>query len=93
MERRALRWGHGRPFFLDITFGIARYKFPFLTILVMNNECHGVPVCWAFLPNKKEATSTRVLSACKTELVELDPEVTCSAFVTDDCAVEQNAAR
>jgi hypothetical protein len=93
MQRRALRWGHGRPFFMDTTFGIARYKFPFLTILVMNNECHGVPVCWAFLPNEKEATIARVLRAFKTALVELEPEFKCSAFVTDDCAAEQNAAR
>jgi hypothetical protein len=72
MQRRALRWGHGRPFFMDTTFGIAHYKFPFLTILVMNNECHGVSVCWAFLPNEKEATIAGVLRAFKTELVELD---------------------
>jgi hypothetical protein len=78
---------------MDTTFGIACYKFPFLTILVMNNECHGVPVCWAFLPNEKEATIARVLRAFKTALVELDPELKCSAFVTYDCADEQNAAR
>jgi hypothetical protein len=38
-------WGNKRPLFMDTTFGIARYKFSFLTILVMNDPFHGVPVC------------------------------------------------
>jgi hypothetical protein len=59
----------------------------------MNNQCHGVSMCWAFFSNEKEATVARVLRALQTALAELEPEFTCSAFVKDDCAAEQNAAR
>lgn len=93
MLLRAVRWGKNRPFFMDTTFGIARYKFSFLTILVMNDECHGVPVCWAFLPNEQEATIKRVLDVFRSALLAVEPSFTCSAFLTDDCSAEQNAAR
>jgi hypothetical protein len=46
-------------------------------------------VCWAFLPNEKQATIARVMPAFQTAVVELDPEFTCSALVIDNCAAEQ----
>jgi hypothetical protein len=93
MLHRAIRWGNKRPFFMDTTFGIARYKFSFLTILVMNDHYHGVPVCWAFTPNEQEVTIKRVLTTFHSALVALAPDFQCSSFLTDDCIAEQNAAR
>jgi hypothetical protein len=93
MLHRAIEWGKKRPFFMDTTFGIAQYRFSFLTISVMKDHYHGVLVCWAFTPNEEEVTINRVLTTFYSALVDLPPDFRCSSLLTDDCMAEQNAAR
>ena len=91
MLQTALKYGHNRPLFIDTTFAVSQYSFPFLTILAFDDHGHGVPVCWAVLPNEQEATFHRAISIFLHRIREISPGFTVSVGLCDDSDTEQNA--
>jgi len=91
MLQRARELAHQQPLFMDTTFAIVRYKLSFLTLLALDEEGRGEPVCWAFLPDEQETTITEVLRIWRGAVVVGMPHWEPSCFLTDDCDAEQNA--
>ena len=93
MLETACKYGHQRPFLMDTTFAMVKYKGSFLTILVLDHSYKVIPVCWAFLPDEKANTIIIVLTAFLSALRKYRPEIAPSCFLTDDCDAEQKAVR
>jgi hypothetical protein len=91
MLQAAVQYGSKRPLFMDTTFAMNRYKFSFLSILAMDDHGHGLPVCWAIMPDEKLDTITAVLRAFKAAVLQIKRDWQPSCFLTDDCAAEQRA--
>lgn len=89
--KAAGKYGHKRPLFMDTTFAINRYKFSFLSILALDNQGKGLPVCWAVLPDESAETIAAVLDAFKQAVEAEQPDFEPSCFVTDDSDAEQKA--
>lgn len=93
MLAAARKYGHKRPVFMDTTFAINKYKFPFLTCLAPDSTGRGVPLFWAFLPNEQAETFEQALGVFKEAVREKQPDWEPSCFMTDDSDAEQKAVR
>jgi hypothetical protein len=59
MLHRSAELGHGQPVFMDTTFSIVWYKMSFLTLIPLDEEGRGEPLCGHFC----QASSYACLSA------------------------------
>ena len=82
-------WQAGKTVLMDGTFGTNKWKFALTTIMVVNDQGHGVPVAFFVHSSQSAATIQSCLEALADRLGADRPSV----MVIDDAAAEIAAVR
>ena len=92
MRDRLIEFGHGKPLFMDGTFGVNSQKNPLTTVMVQDAFDHGIPTAFSIMEGGCAEKHYAVLLECLYNAAKaVEPDWLPSSIMIDDCDAEINA--